>query len=59
MTVKRISQIEHLAPLVLLPVDITERVTAEGFFIKTRDEEAMFNVTLLELLSRNSITIPG
>lgn len=51
---------EHLAPLVLLPVDITERVTAEGFFIKTRDEEAMFNVTLLELLKQEfGITIPG
>lgn len=41
---------ERLAPLVLIPVDITERVMGDGFNIKLRDEDAVFNITLLEFL---------
>ncbi len=41
---------ERLAPIVLIPVDITDRASSEGFTLKIRDEEAVFNITLLEFL---------
>ncbi|MFB0918323.1 MAG: DUF4011 domain-containing protein [Clostridiaceae bacterium] len=41
---------ERLAPIVLIPVDITDRASSEGFTLKVRDEEAVFNITLLEFL---------
>lgn len=40
------------APLILLPVDIV-RKTARKYVTKARDDEAYFNITLLELLRQN------
>ncbi len=54
------SQKELYAPLVLLPVELVRRAVPRGFILRLRDEEAQFNITLLELL-RNTfdIQVPG
>ena len=38
------------APLLLIPVEIIRKSAATGYIIRGRDEETMFNITLLELL---------
>ncbi len=47
---------ELYAPLVLLPVELSRRVSPRGYALRLRDEEAQFNITLLEML-RNSFDI--
>lgn len=44
---------EKYAPLVLLPVDMASRISGSGFKVKVRDEDAIINVTLLELLKQD------
>ncbi len=41
---------ELYAPLVLLPVELSRRVSPRGFVLRLRDEEPQFNITLMELL---------
>lgn len=45
------SERARYAPILLLPVDIV-RKGAEGYVIRTRDEEIIFNTTLSELLKQ-------
>ena len=48
------------APILLLPVEIIRKSAASGYVIRSRDEETMLNITLLELLRQAfDITIGG
>ena len=38
------------APIILVPVEIVRRSAALGYIIRSRDEETMLNITLMELL---------
>ena len=54
------SEKPRLAPLVLIPVDITRKIQDRSYSIKIRDEEPQMNVTLLELLRQDfGINIGG
>lgn len=54
------SEKPRLAPLVLIPVDITRKIQDRSYSIKMRDEEPQMNVTLLELLRQDfGINIGG
>ncbi len=55
-----ISERARYSPLVLLPVEITKRVTSSEFVVKIRDEEPQMNITLLEMLKQDfGIIISG
>ena len=48
------------APILLLPVEIVRKSAASGYVIRSRDEETMLNITLLEFLRQGfGITIGG
>jgi len=48
------------APILLLPVEIIRKSAASGYVIRSRDEETMLNITLLELLRQAfDLTIGG
>ncbi|WP_373809503.1 DUF4011 domain-containing protein [Porphyromonas loveana] len=48
------------APILLLPVDIIRRGAGQGYEIRTRDEETMLNITMIELLKQQySIDLSG
>ena len=48
------------APLVLIPLEITRTSVQNGFSIRPRDEDPIFNITLLELLRTSfGITVEG
>lgn len=40
----------RFAPILLLPIEIIRKSAAKGFVIRSRDEETMLNITLLEML---------
>jgi DNA polymerase III delta prime subunit len=42
----------RFAPILLLPVDIIRRGGTSGYVIRTRDEEIILNITLIELLKQ-------
>lgn len=42
----------RFAPILLLPVDIVRRGGLSGYIIRTRDEEIILNITLVELLKQ-------
>ncbi|WP_294607171.1 DUF3320 domain-containing protein [uncultured Bacteroides sp.] len=42
----------RFAPILLLPVDIIRRGGTNGYIIRTRDEEIILNITLVELLKQ-------
>lgn len=44
---------DRFAPLILIPVEIVRRPAHAGYVIRQRDEEARFNITLLELLRKD------
>ncbi len=47
------------APILLFPVEIIRKSAAKGFVIRSREEETMMNITLLEMLRHYfGITIP-
>jgi very-short-patch-repair endonuclease len=46
------SEMPRFAPILLLPVDIVRRGGASGYVIRTRDEEIILNITLVELLKQ-------
>ena len=41
------------APLLLIPVEIVHKTTLRGYIIRRRDEDAQFNITLLEMLRQD------
>lgn len=50
----------RFAPILLLPVDIIRRGGTSGYIIRTRDEEIMLNITLMELLKQQfSVNLSG
>lgn len=54
------SERPRYAPILLLPVEIIRKSAARGFVIRSREEEMMMNITLLEMLRQNfGITVQG
>ncbi len=54
------SERPRYAPILLLPVEIVRKSAAKGYIIRSREEDAMMNITLLEMLRQNfGIAIPG
>lgn len=54
------SERPRYAPILLLPVEIIRKSTAKGFVIRSREEETMMNITLLEMLRQNfGVTVNG
>ncbi|WP_276806896.1 DUF3320 domain-containing protein [Bacteroides stercorirosoris] len=50
----------RFAPILLLPVDIIRRGGTSGYIIRTRDEEIILNITLVELLKQQfSVNLSG
>lgn len=53
-----LSETPRYAPILMLPVDMVYK--KRGYYIRTRDEEIMLNITLIEFLRQNyGIEIPG
>ncbi|HEY5507537.1 MAG TPA: DUF4011 domain-containing protein, partial [Paludibacter sp.] len=54
------SERPRYAPILLLPVEIIRKSAAKGYVIRSREEDTMMNITLLEMLRQNfGITISG
>ena len=54
------SERPRYAPILLLPVEIIRKSAAKGYVIRSREEETMMNITLLEMLRQNfGITLSG
>lgn len=54
------SERPRYAPIMLIPVEIIRKSAAKGYVIRSREEETMMNITLLEMLRQNfNITISG
>lgn len=54
------SERPRYAPILLIPVEIIRKSAAKGYVIRSREEETMMNITLLEMLRQNfNISISG
>ncbi|MFA5044972.1 MAG: DUF3320 domain-containing protein [Paludibacter sp.] len=54
------SERPRYAPILLLPVEIIRKSATRGYVIRSREEDTMLNITLLEMLRQNfGISIPG
>ena len=54
------SERPRYAPILLLPIEIIRKSAAKGYVIRTREEDTMMNITLLEMLRQNfGISISG
>ena len=54
------SERPRYAPVLLFPVEMVRKSAAKGYIIRSREEETMLNVTLLEMLRQNfGITVSG
>ncbi|MDR0333366.1 MAG: DUF4011 domain-containing protein [Dysgonamonadaceae bacterium] len=54
------SERPRYAPVLLFPVEMIRKSAAKGYIIRSREEGAMLNITLLEMLRQNfGIHIPG
>ena len=54
------SERPRYSPILLLPVEIIRKSASKGYVIRSREEDTMMNITLLEMLRQNfSITISG
>lgn len=54
------SERPRYAPILLLPVEIIRKSASKGYVIRSREEDAMMNITLMEMLRQNfGITING
>jgi len=50
----------HLAPLMLLPVNLKMKAGNRGYSLSIRDDDAQINITLIEFLKQNfGMEIPG
>ncbi|XZF16232.1 DUF3320 domain-containing protein [Chitinophagaceae bacterium MMS25-I14] len=47
------SERPRYAPILLVPVEIVRKTAAKGFVIRSREEETMLNITLLEMLRQD------
>ncbi len=56
----KLSERPRYAPILLIPVEIIRKSAAKGYVIRSREEETMMNITLLEMLRQNfNIIISG
>ncbi|MDR2914020.1 MAG: DUF3320 domain-containing protein [Tannerella sp.] len=56
----KMSERPRYAPILLIPVEIIRKSAAKGYVIRSREEESMMNITLLEMLRQNfNINITG
>lgn len=54
------SELARYAPILLLPVEIVRKSAQKGYVIRSREEETLMNITLLEMLKQDfEITING
>lgn len=54
------SELPRYAPLLLLPVEIIRKSAQKGYVIRSREEETLMNITLLEMLRQDfGIVITG
>lgn len=54
------SERPRYAPILLLPVEIIRKSASKGYVIRSREEDTMMNITLLEMLRQNfGIAISG
>lgn len=54
------SERPRYAPILLIPVEIIRKSAAKGYVIRSREEDVMMNITLLEMLRQNfNINITG
>ena len=54
------SERRRYAPILLLPVEIIRKSASTGYVIRSREEDTMLNITLLEMLRQNfGINVPG
>lgn len=49
---RRRSKTDHLAPIMLLPVEIVQRQGGTGYSIHTTEDPLIFNITIFELLKQ-------
>lgn len=55
-----VSETARYAPILLLPVEIIRKSAATGYIIRSREEDTIVNITLLEMLKQDfGITIKG
>jgi hypothetical protein len=55
-----LSERPRYAPILLLPVEIIRKSAQKGYVIRTREEETIMNITLLEMIRQDfGITIGG
>jgi len=55
-----LSEQPRFSPILLLPVEIIRKSASKGFVIRSREEDTLMNITLLEMLRHDfKITIPG
>lgn len=54
------SERPRYAPILLFPVEMIRKSAAKGYIIRSREEDIMLNITLLEMLRQNfGINVPG
>jgi len=54
------SELARYAPLLLLPIEIIRKSAQKGYIIRSREEETIMNITLLEMLKQDfGINISG
>ena len=54
------SELARYAPLLLLPIEIIRKSAQKGYIIRSREEETIMNITLLEMLKQDfGISISG
>lgn len=54
------SELARYAPILLLPIEIVKKSAQKGFVIRSREEDTMVNITLLEMLKQDfDISIQG
>lgn len=54
------SERPRYAPILLLPVEMVRKSAGKGYIVRSREEEAMLNITLLEMLRQNfGLSIKG
>lgn len=50
----------RFAPIILMPIEILRKSAVKGYVIRSRDEEPMLNVTMMEMLRQDfGITVGG
>ncbi len=54
------SELARYAPILLLPIEIIRKSAQKGYIIRSREEETLMNITLLEMLKQDfGMTING